>query len=195
MTLSSASSASLRGRRSAPGVGNIETEAPGNRGSMRLGIRGSRIEFSLVGDHVEMRVRSSRAGERPAAGSACSRAGVPPCRRTSMSPRCSNPCTSDDRPGRQRSRPVLHRRRGRRRGAAPTAGSPSPHRVGPAPDGEQVGGPGTRVGHAWLLRFCEAGIDFADALHHASYRSCDSVATFDDRKFARWAKKLGLAPT
>ncbi len=41
---------------------------------------------------------------------------------------------------------------------------------------------------------CEAGIDFADALHHASYRSCGSVATFDDRKFARRAKKLGLAP-
>ncbi len=41
---------------------------------------------------------------------------------------------------------------------------------------------------------CEAGIDFADALHHASYRSCRSVATFDDRKFARRAKKLGLAP-
>jgi predicted nucleic-acid-binding protein len=44
------------------------------------------------------------------------------------------------------------------------------------------------------LSNCEAGIDFADALHHASYRSCDSVATFDDRKFARRAKKLGLAP-
>ncbi len=41
---------------------------------------------------------------------------------------------------------------------------------------------------------CEAGIDFADALHHASYRSCASIATFDDRKFARRAKKLGLAP-
>ncbi|MBP8307570.1 MAG: type II toxin-antitoxin system VapC family toxin [Burkholderiaceae bacterium] len=41
---------------------------------------------------------------------------------------------------------------------------------------------------------CEAGIDFADALHHASYRSCDSVATFDDRKFGRRAKKLGLSP-
>jgi predicted nucleic-acid-binding protein len=44
------------------------------------------------------------------------------------------------------------------------------------------------------LSNCEAGIDFADALHHASYRSCDSVATFDDRKFARRARKLGLAP-
>ncbi len=41
---------------------------------------------------------------------------------------------------------------------------------------------------------CEAGIDFADALHHASYKSCDSVATFDDRKFGCRAKKLGLSP-
>jgi predicted nucleic-acid-binding protein len=44
------------------------------------------------------------------------------------------------------------------------------------------------------LSNCEAGIDFADALHHASYKSCASVATFDDRKFARRAKRLGLAP-
>jgi predicted nucleic-acid-binding protein len=44
------------------------------------------------------------------------------------------------------------------------------------------------------LSNCEAGIDLADALHHASYKSCDSVATLDDRKFARRAKKLGLAP-
>jgi len=47
---------------------------------------------------------------------------------------------------------------------------------------------------AQALSNCEAGIDFADALYHASYRSCDSVATFDDRRFARRAKKLGLAP-
>lgn len=40
----------------------------------------------------------------------------------------------------------------------------------------------------------EAGIDFADALHHASYRACASVATFDDRRFVRRARKLGLAP-
>lgn len=44
------------------------------------------------------------------------------------------------------------------------------------------------------LSSCAAGIEFADALHHASYKSCDTVATFDDRKFARRAKKLGLAP-
>ncbi len=48
------------------------------------------------------------------------------------------------------------------------------------------------VGQA--LSNCDAGIDLADALHHASYRSCASVATFDDRKFARRAKKLGMAP-
>ena len=40
----------------------------------------------------------------------------------------------------------------------------------------------------------EAGLDFADALHHASYRSCASMASFDDRKFGRRAKALGLAP-
>lgn len=44
------------------------------------------------------------------------------------------------------------------------------------------------------LSNCAAGVEFADALHHASYRSCNSVATFDDRKFARRAKKLGLTP-
>jgi predicted nucleic-acid-binding protein len=40
-----------------------------------------------------------------------------------------------------------------------------------------------------------AGIDFADALHHTSYRSCKAMASFDDRKFARRARKIGLVPT
>jgi predicted nucleic-acid-binding protein len=40
-----------------------------------------------------------------------------------------------------------------------------------------------------------AGIDFADALHHASYLSCKVMASFDDRKFARRARKIGLVPT
>ena len=44
------------------------------------------------------------------------------------------------------------------------------------------------------LSHCDAGIDLADALHHASYRSCASMASFDERKFARRAKKLGLTP-
>jgi predicted nucleic-acid-binding protein len=39
------------------------------------------------------------------------------------------------------------------------------------------------------------GFDFADALHHASYRRCASVATFDDKGFARMAKKLGYKPS
>jgi len=38
------------------------------------------------------------------------------------------------------------------------------------------------------------GMDFADALHHASDRTCQSMASFDDRRFARRANKLGLVP-
>ena len=39
-----------------------------------------------------------------------------------------------------------------------------------------------------------SGLDFADALHHASCRTCNAMASFDDRKFARRANKLGLLP-
>ena len=38
------------------------------------------------------------------------------------------------------------------------------------------------------------GFDFADALHHASCRHCTSLATFDDRKFARRAATRGWKP-
>ena len=38
------------------------------------------------------------------------------------------------------------------------------------------------------------GLDFADALHHANYQDCEAMASFDDRKFARRVKRLGLAP-
>lgn len=44
------------------------------------------------------------------------------------------------------------------------------------------------------LANCEAGLDLADALHHSSYRACESVASFDDKKFARRARRLGLSP-
>jgi len=44
------------------------------------------------------------------------------------------------------------------------------------------------------VRNHSAGLDFADALHHASYSECASVASFDDRCFARRAKKLSLVP-
>lgn len=40
----------------------------------------------------------------------------------------------------------------------------------------------------------ETGLDLADALHHASYNTCESMATFDDQKFARRAQRLGLVP-
>ena len=40
----------------------------------------------------------------------------------------------------------------------------------------------------------EAGLEFTDSLHHASYHDCERMASFDDRKFARRAKKLGLMP-
>lgn len=39
-----------------------------------------------------------------------------------------------------------------------------------------------------------SGLDFADALHHASCRGCEAVASFDDRGFARRARHLNLAP-
>jgi predicted nucleic-acid-binding protein len=44
------------------------------------------------------------------------------------------------------------------------------------------------------LSHCDAGLDFADALHHASYRTCENVASFDDKKFARRTRRLGLSP-
>jgi len=38
------------------------------------------------------------------------------------------------------------------------------------------------------------GFDFADALHHASYRLCSQMVTFDDKKFARRAQANGWKP-
>lgn len=38
------------------------------------------------------------------------------------------------------------------------------------------------------------GFDFADALHHASSRHCTSMATFDDKRFARRATAKGWKP-
>lgn len=38
------------------------------------------------------------------------------------------------------------------------------------------------------------GFDFADALHHASNRHCTSMATFDDKKFARKATGKAWKP-
>jgi len=38
------------------------------------------------------------------------------------------------------------------------------------------------------------GLDFADALHWASSSGCDRLVTFDDRGFARRARRLELTP-
>jgi len=45
------------------------------------------------------------------------------------------------------------------------------------------------------LEHYEVGLDFADALHHASYRDCDTMVTFDDRKLSRKSKRMGLSPS
>ncbi len=51
-----------------------------------------------------------------------------------------------------------------------------------------------RLGVEQAIDALADGFDFADALHHASYRQCSSVATFDDRKFARRAAARGWKP-
>lgn len=51
-----------------------------------------------------------------------------------------------------------------------------------------------RLGVEQAIDALTGGFDFADALHHASYRQCSSVATFDDRKFARRAAARGWKP-
>ena len=40
----------------------------------------------------------------------------------------------------------------------------------------------------------ENGLDFADALHHASYFECENVASFDDKKFAKRLNRLAILP-
>jgi predicted nucleic-acid-binding protein len=44
------------------------------------------------------------------------------------------------------------------------------------------------------LQLSREGIDFADALHHAAAGHCSEVITFDDRRFARRAARIGLKP-
>jgi predicted nucleic-acid-binding protein len=38
------------------------------------------------------------------------------------------------------------------------------------------------------------GLDFADALHWACSTSCSSLVTFDERRFARRTRRMGLTP-
>jgi predicted nucleic-acid-binding protein len=44
------------------------------------------------------------------------------------------------------------------------------------------------------LGYCRNGIDFVDALHLAASKACKELLTFDDRGYARRAKKLRLKP-
>lgn len=44
------------------------------------------------------------------------------------------------------------------------------------------------------LSHCRLGVDFADALHLAASQSCSELLTFDDRGYARRARKLRLKP-
>ena len=39
-----------------------------------------------------------------------------------------------------------------------------------------------------------SGLDFADALHHASSRACSAFLTFDTRRFAGRARRIALTP-
>jgi predicted nucleic-acid-binding protein len=40
----------------------------------------------------------------------------------------------------------------------------------------------------------QQGIDFADALHHASSRACEAFLTFDARRFAAKARRMAITP-
>lgn len=51
-----------------------------------------------------------------------------------------------------------------------------------------------RAGVEGALANLRAGFDFADALHHASSRSCTAFLTFDARRFARKARRIALTP-
>ncbi len=45
------------------------------------------------------------------------------------------------------------------------------------------------------LRHARRGIDFADALHLEASKACSEMLTFDDRRYARRARRLGLKPS
>ena len=47
---------------------------------------------------------------------------------------------------------------------------------------------------AAALPLTTAGMDFADALHLAGSHHCEALYTFDDRRFACRARRLGCAP-
>jgi hypothetical protein len=44
------------------------------------------------------------------------------------------------------------------------------------------------------LAVLRSGLDLTNALHHASCRACEAIASFDDRGFARRIRQLNLPP-
>ena len=44
------------------------------------------------------------------------------------------------------------------------------------------------------IAWCGAGLEFPDALHLGASSACSAFLTFDDRRFARRAQRLNLAP-
>lgn len=51
-----------------------------------------------------------------------------------------------------------------------------------------------RAGVEGALANLRSGFDFADALHHASSRTCTAFLSFDARRFAKKARRMALAP-
>ena len=47
---------------------------------------------------------------------------------------------------------------------------------------------------ARAMNLLEQGMDFADALHLAGSEHCEALYTFDDRRFARRARRIGATP-
>jgi len=47
---------------------------------------------------------------------------------------------------------------------------------------------------AAAVQLTTEGMDFADALHLAGSHHCEALYTFDDRRFARRARRLGCTP-
>jgi predicted nucleic-acid-binding protein len=46
----------------------------------------------------------------------------------------------------------------------------------------------------FALQCSHNGLDFSDALHLAASSHCESLLSFDDRKFARRSRRLGITP-
>jgi hypothetical protein len=53
----------------------------------------------------------------------------------------------------------------------------------------------SRSGRSCSIAWHGQGLDFADALHVLASSQCAEFLTFDDRRFARRAERLGAKPS